>query len=435
MSSEKRDLFKVIEDWSKNEGKRYAKQNNNSGNQNQTLDFSQLQSKVTDKNYAEYVLGIGKRTVKCEDPLVRQIFYTCMSAYTKNPINLAIIAPTSEGKTYPVMEVTKCFPKEDVLNIGAMSTKALVRQRGIPVDDNNQPIEAKIKELKKKQMNSKKGRKKELRNELLSLKQNSKTLIELSNKIIIFLEPPNEELWTLLKPILSHDTYEMEFPFVDKELETKKVVVRGFPSFIVCSAKDESMWSIWSEIQSRFLITSPNMIPEKYKESNMLIGYKKGLPDLIQQQIIVSNEEIEFTRKCILYIKENLKKYKDDRVWIPYQGILTEILPAEKGTATRITNRIFSLINVVSLVNAYSRPKLVLCNVTNIVATLEDLSEVLSMTQNLNGIPPYKMKFLKEVFLPCYMEKEGPDTNKDGSKQEDIIAVTSTRYVKSYKKI
>ena len=152
--SSKKDIFEVTEDLGqkyrderlekiRQYGERCAEKeqnNNDDGNGNgenrETIDLVDIQSKIPDKNYSEYVIGIIKRTVMCEDSLVRQIFYTCMSAYTKDPINLAIIAPTSEGKTYPVMEVTKCFPKEDVLNIGAMSTKALVRQRGIPVDDN-----------------------------------------------------------------------------------------------------------------------------------------------------------------------------------------------------------------------------------------------------------------------------------------------------------
>jgi hypothetical protein len=54
------------------------------------------------------------------------------------------MAPTSEGKTYTVEESMKTFPKQDVLTIGSMSTKALIRKKGILVDSNNQPIEAKL---------------------------------------------------------------------------------------------------------------------------------------------------------------------------------------------------------------------------------------------------------------------------------------------------
>ena len=44
---------------------------------------------------------------------------------------------------------------------------------------------------------------------------------------------------------------EIEFPYVDKTqnegLVTKKVVVRGWPACIFCSAKDESDWTGWPE--------------------------------------------------------------------------------------------------------------------------------------------------------------------------------------------
>ena len=151
-------------------------------------------------------------------------------------------------------------------------------------------------------------------------------------KILVFLEPPQYELWELLKPILSHDKKEIEFPFVDKtansNAETKDVVVRGWPACIFCIAKDESKWEIWDEIKSRILITSPNMVPQKYQESNKLISQTKGLPNLIQQQIIISDKERETTKNCVLAIKQKINELKSKNkhgkisVWIPYYGFI-----------------------------------------------------------------------------------------------------------------
>ena len=142
--------------------------------------------------------------------------------------------------------------------------------------------------------------------------EDAKTLIDLSGKILVFLEPPQKEVWDILKPILSHDSPEIEFPFVnqtDREgHQTKEVVVRGWPSCIFCSAKDESNWPIWPEIKSRFLITSPNMIPKKYKESTKLISKKYGSPNLIQQQTIISDNEMEQANNCILLLKQKINE-------------------------------------------------------------------------------------------------------------------------------
>ena len=99
------------------------------------------------------------------------------------------------------------------------------------------------------------------------------------------MEPPRPELWDLLKPILSHDKKEIKFDFVnqtDREgHQTKKVLVRGWPACIFCSAKDESKWDIWPEIKSRFSIVSPNMVPEKYDASTKLISLTFGWPDSV----------------------------------------------------------------------------------------------------------------------------------------------------------
>ena len=66
-----------------------------------------------------------------------------------------------------------------------------------------------------------------------------------------------------------------------------------WPICIFCSAKDESNWPMWPEIKSRFFITSPNMIRQKYEESNVLIGQKAGYPSIVQEQLVISPKEIQ----------------------------------------------------------------------------------------------------------------------------------------------
>ena len=97
--------------------------------------------------FADYVIKTAKKTVKSEDSLIRQLFYTGLSAYSNNPISIGIKAPTSEGKTYVVKEVImKFFPKKDVWVIGSMSPKVIIRQKGKLVDsDTNELLEPKIK--------------------------------------------------------------------------------------------------------------------------------------------------------------------------------------------------------------------------------------------------------------------------------------------------
>jgi hypothetical protein len=89
---------------------------------------------ISNRDYPGFIINAIKREVKRDDVLIRQVFYTALSAYTFEPINLGIISPTSEGKTYTTMKVVQYFPKQDVWLIGNMSDKALIRQKGILIN-------------------------------------------------------------------------------------------------------------------------------------------------------------------------------------------------------------------------------------------------------------------------------------------------------------
>jgi hypothetical protein len=422
-----------------------------SDNDNTTALREELESEVPDKDFAEFVIKTIKRTVRQEDSLVRQIFYTGLSKDSANPLNLAVLAPTSEGKTYPMLESLQYFPKEEIWKIGSMSPKVIIRQSGILVDNNNQPLADRIKELKRKikEVDDKSDEKEDLEQQLSQLYNEAKVLIDLRGKLWVFLEPPHSETWAILKPILSHDNLEIEHPYVYEVegmgFKVKKVVTKGWPACIFCSAKNESNWPAWPEIQSRFLITSPNMVQEKYLDGNRLIAQKMGLPTLLQQSIIISNSQIGLAKKCVSYILQQMRQHfikntmnfdtnNVNPVWIPYAPILAEVLPAEKGTDNRTTRRILSFLIILTLARAHLRNRLEYGNENLAIADInEDLHEVLHITQNLSGVPPYKLKILKDVFLERYKSKKIRDKSLDGSKEERIIGLTTKELCDCYK--
>jgi hypothetical protein len=397
--------------------------------------------KILDKNLIEYVCNVAKKTIKQEGSLINLLLYTGLSTYTKNPLNLGIIAPISEGKTYPVTEMMKFLPPQDVWMVGSMSPKVIIRDRGIQVDENNEPIEQTIMKLTDQLKIAKEsGNKKEeinLNTQLKEIHKNSKVLIDLSGKVLVFLEPPHQETWDLLKPILSHDNEFIEHPYVFKS-ETggqtvKHIVTKGWPACIFCSAKDESNWPTWPEIQSRFFITSPNMIKQKYLESTILIGQRIGLPSLVQEQLIVASDEVQLAKDCLTVIKDELLKSYNDGVWIPYQKILSLSLPSEKGTDVRIANRVFSLLEIVTKSNSFNRFKLKFGKESMSISSLEDLKQVLKLTQNITGIPSYKLDFFKDVFIPLFQSKDAPVEKEDGTIKEDRLAVYTSELADLYK--
>ena len=107
------------------------------------------------------------------------------------------------------------------------------------------------------------------------------------------------------------------------------------------------------------------------------------------------------------------------------------MLPSEKGTDMRTQQRLFYLLNVIPLAKLDSRQKLFDGSQELVIANLEDLAEVLHITQNISGIPSYKIKFYREIFLPLIRSKNKKD-EKDG-KEEKIIAVTTKESADYYK--
>jgi hypothetical protein len=379
-------------------------------------------------DYVEYLIDCIKREVKGENALVRQITYTMLSSYGNDPINLGVLAPTSTGKSYPIKGVSEYTPGgKEVRIIGSMTPKVLIREQGILVDKHGNPISKDVRRLKNAISEAKKSKSKnsakaleEYQDELAALLEDSAYVLNLSGKTLIFLEPPHPELWNLLKPILSHDSYEMEHPFVEKvasgAMEVKRVITRGWPACIFCSAKDESKWNMWPEIESRFMIQSPNMVQAKFHAGNKLIAQKKGLPRAVKQQVIISDFEKALGQKCFLYLKHQIQQAvarTDSPVWIPFGELLAEFLPDDRGQDNRASNRLFTMINIIALAKAHLRHKLIFDDEELVIATLQDLREVLHVLQNMTGLPPHKLRFYNQYILPLYKSRSEALETKD----------------------
>jgi len=174
------------------------------------------------------------RNIKRDDVTKNMVFLTGLSAYTLDPINLFLRGESSIGKSYNAVEVLKYFPKEDVWLLGALSPTALIHSRGRLVDSDGEDIDF----LDKPDKNAEKEEQKIWRDRL----KNSHYLIELNGKILVFLEAPHIKTFNMLRPILSHDSFQISYKFTDKtskgSLQTQHVVIRGYPATIFCSTEE-----------------------------------------------------------------------------------------------------------------------------------------------------------------------------------------------------
>jgi hypothetical protein len=423
-------------------------------------------------NPIRYCLDVILKEAREEDRLVKQILYTMLSAYTNNPLNLAINAPSGEGKTYVIQKVGDTFPKEDVMFLAGMTDKALFHGKGdlvvkskdngeyetledkvAKIDSDIQDKESEIEITKDK--NVKQG----LRSMILSwrkereeLIKESKKLIDLSHKILVFLDSPRAELFNALMPLLSHDKYEVEYQFVDTHngIKTKSNILKGWPAVIFAQAIDYSHYQRYPEIQRRFIITNPKMTTQKYEQAVDLISDKYGLPDFAYQAKIVRDSDKERVREIILEIKQNMLDISDrvepgkNNLIIPFNETVSNLLPKEKAFDMTTANRLFGFLSLLPLINIEKRPRLILRRKGNPelqtipFALFEDLQEATFLMEYADGIRPYILEWYYDIFLKAYEAKTEADSKVNGKDQiatEKRIALTTEQLAEETKEV
>jgi hypothetical protein len=437
-------------------------------------------TELTD-NPTQFCIDIILKEAKREDMLVKQLIYTMLSAYTNNPINLAVNSPSGEGKNYVINKVGDNFPKEDVMFLAGMTDKALFHRQGTLVIKNGigeyESVDCKIAEIdseiadkeseieNSKDGNFKKARReqiKQLEQQKKDLYKDAKKLIELSHKILVFLDTPRPELFDALMPLLSHDKYEVEYEFVDTHngIKTKINVLRGWPAVIFAQAIDYSYYKRWPEIRRRFIFTNPKMTTEKYAAAIDLIFDKFGLPDFMYQLKVVSNQDKQKVRQIIADIKERILYVCDrippgtNNVFDPFSEVLerSESIKKEKAFDMTTANRFGTYLTLLPLININKHPTIQVRKhgdpifETIPLALFEDLKESLFLMEYAaaDSIRPYILEWYRDVFLAAYNEaNELPPrskviTTKKGeqiSVSENIVALTTDDLVKKTKKV
>jgi hypothetical protein len=405
------------------------------------------------------------KEAKEESRLVKQILYTMLSAYTNNPINLAINSPSGEGKTYVLQKVGELFPKQDAMFLAGMTEKALFHRSGVlvvknevgeyqSIEDRLEEIDSEIEDKDYERAGTKdRNLKQELQSQIDDIKKekknllkDAKKLIDLSHKILVFLDSPRPELFNALMPLLSHDRYDVEYEFVDTNngIKTKSNILRGWPAVIFAQAIDYSHYQRYPEIQRRFIITNPKMETSKYAAAVDLICDKFGLPDFAYQSRIVSDIDKEKACEIIKGIKERVTDIcanvlpGKNNVIIPFYESLKKSLSKQKAFDMTVANRFLGFLSLLPIINSDNRPKLIVSNKAQLTvqtipfALFEDLRESMDLMQYANGVRPYILEWYNEVFLVAFSAKTEIDS-KINSRGEEVkekrVALTSRELI------
>jgi hypothetical protein len=314
------------------------------------------------------VIDILGSTVKHDDQNKAICFLSMLLTYTEeDQINIGFLAESSSGKSYIPLELSAYFPKEDVLALGYATPRCffhdygtLMLKHGIPVNFDLKPNKAAIKEdleIEKGDVSKEEvelAYKREMRRwrELL---KGSYYLVDLHQKILIFLDMPHDELLQRLRSLLSHDQKEITSLITDKKdkggLRTKKVVIRGFPTVIFCSAK----FSLADQEKTRLLLLSPEISQEKLRESIALKIEREADREAFQKRLMEDPK-----RQMLIERVKRIKEAKIKQIIIPeeYRSFIFEqFLEDHKFLVPRHQrdiSRLLALIKAHALLNYYA---------------------------------------------------------------------------------
>lgn len=327
------------------------------------------------------ILGL---TIKKDEKNKIVTFLCELSAYTENAqFNISYNAPSSTGKSFIPLEISKLFPNDDVMRLGNCSPTAFFHEQGEFDKDKNTIV------------------------------------VDLSRKIIIFLDQPHTALLERLRSLLSHDEKEMHSKITDKNQRggnrTKTVIIRGFPSVIFCTAG----LHIDEQEATRFLLLSPEINPEKIR-GGIVEAIKRESDKDKYEAWLEENPMRKILKERIRAIKlENIREIK-----IASYGKIEERFLGNnkvlKPRHQRDIKRLSSLIKSFALLNLWWRDR----DGSTITANEDDIEQAfriwddISVSQELN-LPPYIYNLYREVIMQAWQDK-------NASQNQEIMKITGT---------
>ena len=326
-------------------------------------------SKFTPMNSDELIETLGL-TIKFDAENKLATFLCELSAYTEDSqFNISYNAPSSTGKSYIPMEIARLFPEEDVMEIAYCSPTAFFHDAG--------------------EYN----------------KETNCCLIDLSNKILIFLDQPHNDLLAKLRPVLSHDKKEIMIKITDKTqkngTKTKNILLRGYPSVIFCTAG----FKIDEQEATRFLLLSPEVSQDKIQQGISATIRKEANSETFRGWLEENPNRILLKERIRAIKLEGIKKInitspeKIDERFLRNNKML-------KPRHQRDIKRLLSLVKSFALLNVWWREKIG----TTISANDDDIEEAfklwdkISVSQEVN-LPPYIYNLYNDIILAAWNEK------------------------------
>ena len=331
------------------------------------------------------------QTVKRDDANKTITFLAMLLAQTnQDQFNVAFQAESSTGKSYIPLEILEYFPSSDKRTYGGASPTSFYHEVGRWMELEEA---ARIVDLR--------GVFDE--NELADEKRKV-ILLNLENKILVFLDQPHWQLMERLRPLASHDKKILRYAITDKNakgaLRSKSVLIIGFPTLVFSTAKV----NVDEQERTRTAILSPEISQEKLRESLSLLAKKLGDRKTFQSEIEGDPER--------LWLKHRVHAIRDARIKeinIPQaETVLEQFERTRPKLAPRHTRdfpRLLFFIKGFALLNCFQRER----NNDTIIANQTDVKEGFELYKQIAdsnelGISPEIYQFYNQVIQPLSSE-------------------------------
>lgn len=369
----------------------------------------------------EEVAKLLEKEVKDEHDNIIHVLITIFSAYTKTPQNLRILAPSGEGKTYIVNKVANLCPQDNIWMLANATPQSFkykaskqITETSPGVWEDYNKLEAKIFD-EAEIIPTKFGTMPKLtpaqKVELQQIKENTYSLLDFTNKTVIFLDSQSFQLFESLKTTLSHDREYNKMWTANKssqgKISTSGIVFKGWPAVIYCSAKDEIAQDKTDEINTRFVTITIKGTKEKYRDMLKVKSYGASLPNSIYQKRILSDDAVNLVKDRIQAVIDNIQKYSEEKNPIVnfYGDAIADLFKDDAGYRVRQLSNLLSNITVITLARARARPKLVIDDRIYPMAIKQDIELACKITHEANPLPPTKLQFFNKYIRPAFIEK------------------------------
>jgi hypothetical protein len=345
-------------------------------------------------------MDILETTIKYDKTPTSVTFLNMLLNYTYEcQQNIGFSSESARGKSYLALEIAAYFPDEDVDDRGYVSPTGFFHERGTLVDEMGQEIDFSQKPTKESTPAEKELWKRRL--------QTAKLRVDLSKKILIFLDQPHDQLLQRLRPLLSHDKKTIEYSITDKSerhgLRTKHVQLVGYPTVIFLSAKG----MLDEQEKTRLLLLSPGAEQEKLYATTRLIAEKECNHFTFLEKIR-KDPKRNWLRQRIQAIKD---KEIDDVVIPNWDEIHKKFLERHKVLIPRHQRdlkRLIALIKAHALLNCFNRE---ISQINNpephktITATQEDIDVGLQLYEKVRvpnemGVTPEILEIYQVIIQP-----------------------------------